>query len=106
MGANQLLIDLIIGSIPVVGAFADMFYKANLWNYEALVDWLDQDTATTGPDAASSEQASSSTVHGTATVGRELTWTEIFRDATHMYTAVLSFIPFTNFDSEGHKKQS
>ncbi|ORZ01548.1 hypothetical protein BCR43DRAFT_522381 [Syncephalastrum racemosum] len=103
----NLTIDLAIGSIPMVGAFADMFYKANLWNYEALVDWLDQDTATTAPGAATtSDQASSSTAHGTAKVGRELTWTEIFRDATHMYTAVLTFIPFTNFDSEGHKKQS
>ncbi|KAI9024318.1 hypothetical protein CLU79DRAFT_746566 [Phycomyces nitens] len=36
----NVFIDFMLGLIPVVGSFLDMFYKANLWNAEALEDWI------------------------------------------------------------------
>ncbi|KAI8393438.1 integral peroxisomal membrane peroxin-domain-containing protein [Radiomyces spectabilis] len=49
----NVAIDLCIGIIPVLGGVLDMFYKANLWNYEALEDYLDNPPPTSDPSASS-----------------------------------------------------
>ncbi|KAI9284196.1 hypothetical protein BC943DRAFT_326538 [Umbelopsis sp. AD052] len=36
----NIIIDTFIGLIPIGGRVADTFYKANLWNYESLEDWI------------------------------------------------------------------
>ncbi|GAB5589912.1 hypothetical protein Unana1_04812 [Umbelopsis nana] len=37
---TNVFIDTFIGMIPIGGRVADAFYKANLWNYESLEDWI------------------------------------------------------------------
>lgn len=32
--------DTFIGLVPIGGRVADTFYKANIWNYESLEDWI------------------------------------------------------------------
>ncbi|KAI7866291.1 hypothetical protein BDF14DRAFT_1816267 [Spinellus fusiger] len=46
----NICVDLLIGMIPLAGGFLDMFYKANLWNAEALEDWLNNPELTIDPD--------------------------------------------------------
>jgi hypothetical protein len=41
--ADTIVTDTFIGMIPIGGRVADTFYKANLWNYESLEDWIVQE---------------------------------------------------------------
>lgn len=37
----NIIIDFIFSLIPILGGFLHMFYKANIYNYEALKDYLE-----------------------------------------------------------------
>jgi hypothetical protein len=37
----NIAIDFVFSLIPILGGFLHMFYKANLYNYEALKDYLE-----------------------------------------------------------------
>ncbi|KAG2171925.1 hypothetical protein INT43_001401 [Umbelopsis isabellina] len=39
MVAN-VIIDTFVGMVPLGGRVIDTFYKANIWNYESLEDWI------------------------------------------------------------------
>lgn len=96
-----LFIDLALGSIPIIGGFIDIFYKANLWNYEALVDYLEheklQDTTTTTSTASTSTASSSTTTLETEPYYRrsigEKSWLQLAGDLRHFSVSALSHLP-------------
>ena len=96
-----------ISSIPVVGGFLDMFYKANLWNYEALVDYVNHTE-----DVSVNEEPSSSSSSSTEQLNSkyqdiastEISWTQMFCDIRHIGTTFIHWIyPYVNHHS---KKES
>ncbi|KAL1930826.1 hypothetical protein VTP01DRAFT_10988 [Rhizomucor pusillus] len=97
----NLVIDLALGSIPIIGGFIDIFYKANLWNYEALVDYLEheklQDTTTTTSTASTSTASSSTTTLETEPYYRrsigEKSWLQLAGDLRHFSVSALSHLP-------------
>ncbi|KAI9312753.1 integral peroxisomal membrane peroxin-domain-containing protein [Dichotomocladium elegans] len=97
----SLAIDFVIGLVPVVGAFLDMFYKANLYNYEALADYLEQteaiqETRTPGPGAKEASSSSSASagkpVHDLATT--EISWSHLIHDIRQAGFSLLAHVPY------------
>ncbi|KAI9033878.1 hypothetical protein CLU79DRAFT_17532 [Phycomyces nitens] len=81
----NVFIDFIIGIIPFVGGFLDMFYKANLWNAEALEDWL----VHPGPilDPITGESAS---------VATQISWRQLTHDGLHIFHSLIPTISSAN----------
>ncbi|MDF2179769.1 DUF4112 domain-containing protein [Aliiglaciecola sp. CAU 1673] len=42
----NILLDLVLGLVPVIGDIADMFFRKNLRNAALLEDWINQQTVT------------------------------------------------------------
>ncbi|KAI9494071.1 hypothetical protein BDB00DRAFT_345026 [Zychaea mexicana] len=93
--------DAVIGTIPVVGAFLDMFYKANLWNYEALQDYLDHmdmaaasaAASSTGPTTSAGSSASAATSKRYQDIATtEISWAQLLYDTRHLATTLIAWI--------------
>lgn len=41
----NILVDFIFSLIPVIGGFLHMFYKANIYNYEELNEWVNDENS-------------------------------------------------------------
>ncbi|KAL0096429.1 integral peroxisomal membrane peroxin-domain-containing protein [Phycomyces blakesleeanus] len=77
--------NFMIGIIPIIGGFLDMFYKANLWNAEALEDWLAHPGPILDPVTGSS-----------AAVATQITWRQLTHDALHIFHSMVPFISPAN----------
>ncbi|KAJ8653910.1 hypothetical protein O0I10_010478 [Lichtheimia ornata] len=99
----SLFIDFIIGLVPVVGAFLDMFYKANLWNYEALEDYLVHESQVPHdnvppPPSSSSSSGSKDTKMNPRyqdLASSEITWTQLGKDITQLGHTAMDYIPWS-----------
>ncbi|KAI9255639.1 hypothetical protein BDA99DRAFT_562156 [Phascolomyces articulosus] len=93
---TSLVIDAVLSSIPFVGGFLDLLYKANLWNYEALCDYLDHmDTAASGATSSSSSSAPTEPnidKHYQDIATTEISWTQLFYDIKHINTSLITWI--------------
>ena len=83
-----------------------MFYKANLWNYEALVDYVDHMEAASASEpstpSSSSAEGSNSKYQDIATT--EISWTQMFYDIRHIGTTLFNWIyPYVDHH---YKKES
>ncbi|KAI7878829.1 hypothetical protein K492DRAFT_196498 [Lichtheimia hyalospora FSU 10163] len=95
-------IDFIIGLVPVIGAFLDMFYKANLWNYEALEDYLVHESQVSHDASVPPSSSSSSSGKDIKTNPRyqdlassEISWTQLGKDMTQMGHTAMEYIPWS-----------
>ncbi|KAL0073250.1 hypothetical protein J3Q64DRAFT_1785348 [Phycomyces blakesleeanus] len=75
----NVFIDFMLGMIPVAGSFLDMFYKANLWNAEALEDWLNNPEPILDPVTGK-----------TTTMSTQITWSQLSNDATRLFNSYFS----------------
>jgi hypothetical protein len=75
----NILVDFLFSFIPIVGGFLHLLYKANVYNYEGLRDWLDDPKH---PATRATTEASSTKYHpGT------ITWTQLGKDtASYVYS--------------------
>lgn len=77
-------LDLLLGMIPVAGPFCDMVYKANLWNYEALQDYLER-----RPQQDPSSSSSSPSSHPST----EISWTQMILDFRQLIGSIIAYLP-------------
>lgn len=75
-----------------------MFYKANLWNYEALADYLEHEriqeatTTAASTSAASSSASTESKPYYRRSIG-EKTWFQLAGDLRHFSMSPLAHLP-------------
>lgn len=103
---ERAILDFIIGLIPVVGAFLDMFYKANLWNYEALEDFLMHESQVpheTVPPSSSSSSSSDTKVNPRYQdlASTEISWTQLGKDMTQLGHTAMEYIPWSTKQHPG-----
>lgn len=89
----NIAIDFIFSLIPVIGGFLHMFYKANIYNYEELKDYLDSPEYLKRAQLREQQTATSTAAPG------EITWTQLGAD-------VKNAVPFTAFKKTSNKKQT
>ncbi|KAI8985449.1 integral peroxisomal membrane peroxin-domain-containing protein [Pilobolus umbonatus] len=69
----HIAVDFLLNLIPVLGGFAHMFYKANIYNYEAFAEWVENPTMNVMSDTRSGSSQDTP---------KEITWTQLLNDVT------------------------
>ena len=79
-----------------------MFYKANLWNYEALEDYLVHESQVSHDASVPPSSSSSSSAKDIKTNPRyqdlassEISWTQLGKDMTQMGNTAMEYIPWS-----------
>ncbi|GAA5807881.1 hypothetical protein MFLAVUS_001261 [Mucor flavus] len=78
----NIMVDFIFSLIPIAGGFLHMFYKANIYNYEELRDYVES------PEYLERVQLRESTSKTKDTSPGEITWTQLGADVKNMVPAV------------------
>ncbi|KAI8645585.1 integral peroxisomal membrane peroxin-domain-containing protein [Parasitella parasitica] len=76
----NITIDFAFTCIPLLGGFLHMFYKANLYNYEELSEWLDNPT----PEYAQRVKAGERRPSAAGPQPGEISWTQLGIDVTQL----------------------
>ncbi|CAO3614084.1 unnamed protein product [Mucor hiemalis] len=74
----NIIVDFIFSLIPVAGGFLHMFYKANIYNYEELKEYLDS------PEYLERVQLRERTPVTKETAPGEITWTQLGADVKNV----------------------
>jgi hypothetical protein len=75
----NITVDFIFTLVPLLGGFLHMFYKANLYNYEELCDWLNNSTDKNTQRVKPDERKAG-----------EITWTQLGKDVTQKAAKILN----------------
>ncbi|KAI8087655.1 uncharacterized protein B0P05DRAFT_531802 [Gilbertella persicaria] len=70
----NIMIDFVFSLIPILGGFLHMFYKANIYNYEELRDYLDSPEYLERAQLRERKTAQDDIAPG------EITWTQLGKD--------------------------
>ncbi|CEP17119.1 hypothetical protein [Parasitella parasitica] len=89
----NIAIDFVFSLIPVIGGFLHMFYKANVYNYEELTNYLDSPEYLTRVQLREQQTSTSTAAPG------EITWTQLGTD-------VKNLVPFQIAKKKSSKKQT
>jgi hypothetical protein len=82
----NIVVDFIFSLIPFVGGFLHMFYKANIYNYEELRDYVES------PEYLERVQLRESNTDQKETAPGEITWSQLSQD-------VKNTVPFVSSSS-------
>ncbi|CEP14776.1 hypothetical protein [Parasitella parasitica] len=78
----NITVDFAFTFIPLLGGFLHMFYKANLYNYEELSEWLNNPT----PEYTERVKAGERRPSAAGPQPGEISWTQLGTDVTQLVT--------------------
>lgn len=83
----NIAVDFLFSLIPVVGGFLHMFYKANVYNYEALRDYVES------PEYLEKQQLKQRKQDKKEPLPGEITWTQLGADVKEVMPNVTKYVP-------------
>lgn len=93
----NILVDFLFSLIPVLGGFLHMFYKANVYNYEALRDYVES------PEYLEKQQLKQRKTNDKEPFPGEITWTQLGADVKDVMPNVAKYLPNVNQYSTAKK---